>query len=84
MRAVTWPGKRDVRVDTVPDPKIEGPADVVVRSTATGIRGSDRHVHEVLGPFHRLPLGSAPEAYRTLQHKVDGMVTTLPRRGGVA
>ncbi|MCG3753070.1 MULTISPECIES: zinc-dependent alcohol dehydrogenase [unclassified Amycolatopsis] len=51
MKAVTWHGKRDVRVDRVPDPKIEEPTDAVVRVTSTGICGSDLHLYEVLGPF---------------------------------
>lgn len=51
MRALTWHGKRDVRIDTVPDPKIEEPTDIVVRITSTGICGSDLHLYEVLGPF---------------------------------
>ena len=51
MKAVTWHGTRDVRVDTVPDPKIEKPTDAIVRITSTGICGSDLHLYEVLGPF---------------------------------
>jgi threonine dehydrogenase-like Zn-dependent dehydrogenase len=51
MKALTWHGKRDVRVDTVPDPTIQAPTDVVVRITSTGICGSDLHLYEVLGPF---------------------------------
>ncbi len=51
MRAVTWHGKRDVRVDTVPDPRIQDPTDVIVQITSTGICGSDLHLYEVLGPF---------------------------------
>ena len=51
MKAVTWHGKRDVRVDTVPDPTIEEPTDAIVRITSTGICGSDLHLYEVLGPF---------------------------------
>ncbi|SDD09721.1 zinc-dependent alcohol dehydrogenase [Actinokineospora iranica] len=53
MKAVTWHGKRDVRVDTHPDPAIEDPTDVVVRITSTGLCGSDLHLYEVLGPFLR-------------------------------
>jgi hypothetical protein len=49
--AVTWHGKRDVRADTVPDPRIQDPTDVIVRITSTGICGSDLHLYEVLGPF---------------------------------
>lgn len=51
MRALTWQGRRDVRVETVPDPVIEQPDDVIVRITSTGICGSDLHLYEVLGPF---------------------------------
>ena len=51
MRAVAWHGKRDVRVDTVPDPRIEHPTDAVVRITSSGICGSDLHLYEVMGPF---------------------------------
>jgi threonine dehydrogenase-like Zn-dependent dehydrogenase len=51
MRAVTWHGRRDVRVDTVPDPTIEEPTDAVVRVTTTAICGSDLHLYEVLTPF---------------------------------
>src|SRR5205823_6581117 len=51
MKAVTWHGKRDVRVDTVPDPSIEQPTDAIVRIMSTGICGSDLHLYEVLGPF---------------------------------
>ena len=51
MRALTWHGKRDVRVDTVPDPRIEDPTDVVVRVTSTGLCGSDLHLYELFGPL---------------------------------
>jgi threonine dehydrogenase-like Zn-dependent dehydrogenase len=51
MRAVAWHGKRDVRVDTVPDPSIQEPTDAVVRITTTAICGSDLHLYEILLPF---------------------------------
>ena len=51
MRALTWQGKRDVRVETVPDPAIDKPDDVVIRVTASGICGSDLHLYEVMSPF---------------------------------
>ena len=51
MRAVTWHGKRDVRVEDVPDPRIEDPTDVIVRITSTGVCGSDLHLYEVMGPY---------------------------------
>jgi threonine dehydrogenase-like Zn-dependent dehydrogenase len=51
MRAVVWHGKRDVQVDTVPDPTIQEPTDAIVRITSSGICGSDLHLYEVLTPF---------------------------------
>lgn len=51
MRALTWQGKRDVRVEEVPDPRIEEPTDAIVKITSTAICGSDLHLYEVLGPY---------------------------------
>jgi threonine dehydrogenase-like Zn-dependent dehydrogenase len=51
MRALTFHGRRDVRVDHVPDPEIKEPTDAIVRITSTAICGSDLHLYEVLGPF---------------------------------
>jgi threonine dehydrogenase-like Zn-dependent dehydrogenase len=51
MKALTWHGKRDVRVDTVPDPTIEDPTDVVIEVTSSGICGSDLHLYDVLTMF---------------------------------
>ncbi|MET0558450.1 MAG: zinc-dependent alcohol dehydrogenase [Solirubrobacterales bacterium] len=51
MKAVTWQGKRDVRVEDVPDPTIEQPTDAIIRVTSSGICGSDLHLYEVLAPF---------------------------------
>jgi len=51
MRALTWHGTRDVRVETVPDPVIQEPTDAIIKVTSSGICGSDLHLYEVLGPF---------------------------------
>jgi threonine dehydrogenase-like Zn-dependent dehydrogenase len=51
MKALTWHGNHDVRVDTVPDPSIEHPNDAIIRVTSSGICGSDLHLYEVLGPY---------------------------------
>ena len=51
MKALTWHGRRDVRVDDVPDPTIEHPTDAIIRVTSSGLCGSDLHLYEVLGPF---------------------------------
>ena len=46
MRAVTWHGRHDVRVDTVPDPEIVNPRDAIIRITSTAICGSDLHLYD--------------------------------------
>ena len=51
MRALTFHGKRDLRVEDVPDPRIEQPNDAIVKVTSSAICGSDLHLMEVLGPF---------------------------------
>jgi len=51
MKALTWHGKRDVRVETVPDPTIQEPTDAIIRVTTSGLCGSDLHLYEVLGAF---------------------------------
>src|SRR5690606_3392365 len=50
MKAICWHGKGDVRVDAVPDPRIEDPRDVVVKVTATAICGSDLHLYDGFVP----------------------------------
>ena len=51
MRAVVWHGKRDVRVETVPDPILKEPTDAIIRVTTSGLCGSDLHLYEILAPF---------------------------------
>ena len=51
MKAVTWHGKPDVRVDEIPDPRLEERTDAIVRVTSSGLCGSDLHLYELLGPF---------------------------------
>jgi threonine dehydrogenase-like Zn-dependent dehydrogenase len=46
MKAVCWYGKEDMRVEDVPDPKIEAPRDVIVKITSTAICGSDLHLYD--------------------------------------
>ncbi len=46
MRALCWHGKSDVRCETVPDPKLEGPGDAIVKVTACAICGSDLHLYD--------------------------------------
>jgi threonine dehydrogenase-like Zn-dependent dehydrogenase len=45
MKAVCWHSANDVRVETVPDPKIINPRDAVIKITSTAICGSDLHIY---------------------------------------
>ncbi len=53
MKAVCWHGKKDVRVETVPDPRILNPRDAVVRVTSTAVCGSDLHLYNGFIPTMR-------------------------------
>src|ERR1044071_8719905 len=46
MKALCWNGKNDVRVETVPDPKILNTRDAIIRITTTAICGSDLHRYD--------------------------------------
>lgn len=46
MKAIVYHGPRDVRVESVPDAKIEKPTDALVRITTTNICGSDLHMYD--------------------------------------
>jgi len=85
VRALTWQGKRDVRVEQVPDPAIEHPTDAIVRITSTAICGSDLHLYEVLGPFltpgdilgHE-PMGVVEEVGAEVSHIAPGDRVVIP------
>jgi threonine dehydrogenase-like Zn-dependent dehydrogenase len=51
MKAVCWHGAEDLRVDTVPDPRIVNRRDAIVRITSTAICGSDLHIYAGLIPM---------------------------------
>jgi threonine dehydrogenase-like Zn-dependent dehydrogenase len=46
MRALVWHGKKDIRYDNVPDPRIEDPRDAIVKVTSCAICGSDLHLYD--------------------------------------
>ncbi|HUP09321.1 MAG TPA: zinc-dependent alcohol dehydrogenase [Caldimonas sp.] len=50
MRALCWHGKKDIRCDTVPDPKIEEPRDAILKVTSCAICGSDLHLFDGFMP----------------------------------
>lgn len=51
MKAVTWQGKRNIKVEEVPDPQIQEPTDAIIKVTSAAICGSDLHLYEVLGAY---------------------------------
>ncbi|MGI5225012.1 zinc-dependent alcohol dehydrogenase [Actinoallomurus sp. CA-142502] len=85
MKALAWHGRRDVRVDEVPDPAIETPTDAIIRVTTTAICGSDLHLYEVLGPFidegdilgHE-PMGVVEEVGAEVTHIRPGDRVVIP------
>jgi threonine dehydrogenase-like Zn-dependent dehydrogenase len=85
MKALTWHGVHDVRVDTVPDPTIEQPTDAIVRITSSGICGSDLHLYEVLKPYldpgdilgHE-PMGIVEEVGSEVTHIAKGDRVVIP------
>lgn len=46
MKALTWQGKKDVRIENVPDPEIINPHDAIIKVTSTAICGSDLHLYD--------------------------------------
>lgn len=50
MRALTWHGTHDVRVETVDDPEIINPRDAIIKITSTAICGSDLHLYDGVIP----------------------------------
>ncbi len=46
MKALCWYGAEDVRVESVPDPKILNPRDAIIKITRTAICGSDLHLYD--------------------------------------
>jgi threonine dehydrogenase-like Zn-dependent dehydrogenase len=85
MRALTWHGRRDVRVDDVADPTIQEPTDAIIRVTSSGLCGSDLHLYEVLGPFinpgdvlgHE-PMGVVEAVGSAVQHIAVGDRVVIP------
>ncbi len=85
MKAVTYHGRRDVRVNQVSDPAISEPTDAIVRITSTAICGSDLHLYEVLGPFidegdilgHE-PMGIVEEVGAEVSHIKPGDRVVIP------
>ncbi|OBV37202.1 zinc-dependent alcohol dehydrogenase [Janthinobacterium psychrotolerans] len=69
MKATCWHGKRDVRVEQVPDPTILNPRDAIIKVSSTAICGSDLHLYNGVVP--------AMEQGDILGHEFMGEVVAL-------
>ena len=65
MRAAVMYGPGDVRVENLPDPRIEAPTDVIVRIVRACVCGSDLH------PFHSM---AATKQGQPMGHEFIGVV----------
>lgn len=85
MRALVWHGKEDVRVDTVPDPRISSDGDVVIEVTSTAICGSDLHLFDGYQPtmeegdiLGHEPMGIVVEAGKGVKNLKKGDRVVVP------
>lgn len=85
MKALTWHGKRDVRIEEVPDPILKEPTDAIIKVTSSGICGSDLHLYEVMGPFLDVgdilghePMGIVEEVGAEVTHIAPGDRVVIP------
>ncbi|HLI22663.1 MAG TPA: zinc-dependent alcohol dehydrogenase [Stellaceae bacterium] len=69
MKALTWHGKGDIRCETVPDPQIQRPRDIIIKVTACAICGSDVHIYDGIIP--RMKSGDV------LGHETMGVVVEV-------
>ncbi|WP_336343080.1 zinc-dependent alcohol dehydrogenase [Halalkalicoccus ordinarius] len=85
MRALTWHGEKDVRVEEVPDPEIVNPTDAIIEVTATAICGSDLHLYNGKMPSMREgdvlghePMGEVVEVGRDVETLAVGDRVVVP------
>ena len=69
MKALVYHGENDVRVESVPDPKILNPRDAILKITRTAICGSDLHLYN-----NMIPLVKSGDV---LGHEFMGIVTEV-------
>ncbi|MDP8957934.1 MAG: glutathione-dependent formaldehyde dehydrogenase [Actinomycetota bacterium] len=85
MKAVTWQGKHEVKVEEVPDPRIEQPTDAVIKVTASGLCGSDLHLYDKMWPvleegeiLGHEPVGVVEEVGSAVGHIAPGDLVVVP------
>ncbi len=75
MKALCWYGKNDVRVETVPDPKLLNARDAIIRITRSAICGSDLHLYDGYIP--------TMEKGDILGHEFMGEVVEIGKENGL-
>ncbi len=85
MKALCWHGHSDVRIDTVPDPKIQDDTDVIVKITSSGICGSDLHLYDGYMPTMKSgdvlghePMGIVVEVGKAVKRLKKGDRVVVP------
>ena len=85
MRALTWHGEKDVRIEEVPKPEIVNPNDAIIEITATAICGSDLHLYNGKMPSMREgdvlghePMGEVVEVGRDVETLTEGDRVVVP------
>lgn len=66
MKAMRWHGQRDLRIESIPDPEIEAPDDVIIEVSAVGLCGTDLHEYQ-----------HGPNMIRTGPHPLTGVAPPL-------
>src|SRR6476659_2809271 len=85
MKAVCWMGTNDVRVESVPDPRILEPRDAIVKITSTAICGSDLHLYDGVIPSMKTgdilghePMGEVVEVGSAVKNLKVGDKVVVP------
>jgi threonine dehydrogenase-like Zn-dependent dehydrogenase len=85
MKALTWHGTHDVRVDTVPEPQILDAGDVIIQVTSTAICGSDLHLYDGMMPtmeegdiLGHEPMGVVVEVGKNVRNLKKGDRVVVP------
>ena len=87
MKAVTFQGVADVKVEDVADPTIVDPTDVVVRITTSAVCGSDltpllplverKKLQPARIITHTMPLKDTPHGYAIFDRKEDRAIKVM-------
>ncbi|SEH11625.1 Threonine dehydrogenase [Natronorubrum sediminis] len=85
MKALTWHGEQDVRVEEVPKPELANPTDAIIEVTATAICGSDLLLYNGYMPGMREgdvlghePMGEVVEVGRDVETLEVGDRVVVP------